>query len=40
MSGEENPENGYIASIGPDVMAVLTAKGFFDALDETLWAGG
>lgn len=36
MSGGQNPEKDYVASIASDVMAVLRTKGFFDALDEAL----
>ena len=36
MSDDQNPEKDYVASITPSVIAVLTAKGFFDALDEAL----
>jgi hypothetical protein len=36
MSENQIPEEDYVASITPDVMAVLAARGFFDALDEAL----
>ena len=36
MSENRIPEQDYVRSITRDVMAVLAAKGFFDALDEVL----
>jgi hypothetical protein len=36
MSENQIPKQDYLALITPDVMAVLAAEGFFDALDEAL----
>ena len=36
MNGDGKSEEDHIASMAPNVIAVLSAKGFFEALDEVL----